>query len=231
MAGDAERGLVALRDERERIILVLSDAFATGDLEIEDFERRLTLAHRTDSIAALEELVRDLKASAAEPTPSAALVPVVSAAVVTVRAEESLFSIMGSVERNGQWTPPRVLRVMSLMGSVKLDYREASLASGTSEVVVTTIMGQVDIIVPPSLAVEMSGSAIMGSFEFTQRVPVTPDPERPTLRVHGISVMGAVVIKTRLPGESGLDAFFRRRRERKAMREGAKGALLPSGKR
>jgi hypothetical protein len=231
MAGEAERGLVALRDERERIILVLSDAFAKGDLEIEDFERRLTLAHRTDSIAALEELVRDLKASTAEPTPSAALVPVVSAAIVPVRAEESLFSIMGSVERNGQWTPPRVLRVMSLMGSVKLDYREASLASGTSEVVVTTIMGQVDIIVPPSLAVEMSGSAIMGSFEFTQRVPVTPDPERPTLRVHGISVMGAVVIKTRLPGESGLDAFFRRRRERKAMREGAKTALLPSGKR
>jgi hypothetical protein len=231
MAGDAERGLVALRDERERIILVLSDAFAKGDLEIEDFERRLTLAHRTDSIAALEELVRDLKASTGEPTPSAALVPVVSAAVVPVRAEESLFSVMGSVERNGQWTPPRVLRVMSLMGSVKLDYREASLASGTSEVVVTTIMGQVDIIVPPSLAVEMSGSAIMGSFEFTQRVPVTPDPERPTLRVHGISGMGAVVIKTRLPGESGLDAFFRRRRERKAMREEAKSALLPSGKR
>ena len=175
--------------------------------------------------------MRDVKPQLAQPAPSAALVPVVAALVVQVRSEESTFCIMGSVERKGQWTPPRLLRVLDIMGSTVLDFREASLASGLTEVVVTTIMGSVDIIVPPSLAVEMHGSAIMGSFEFTQRAPVTPDLERPILRVHGVSVMGAVTIKTRLPGESGLDAFLRRRRERKALREGAKAALLPSKKR
>ena len=51
MAGEGEGATdpVALRDARERIIQQLSDAFARDDCEIEDFERRLTLAHRTET--------------------------------------------------------------------------------------------------------------------------------------------------------------------------------------
>jgi hypothetical protein len=233
MADEDRAGLVALRDARERIIALLSEAFANGDLEMEEFERRITLAHRTDSVAALDELVRDVtpEAASAPPAANALAVPVAAMALAAPRAEESAFAVMGSVERTGHWTPPRVLRVLSLMGSVELDFREAILAPGVSEVIVTTIMGSVDIMVPPSLAVEMNGSAIMGSFEHTQRSPVTPDPDRPILRVHGVSVMGSVAIRTRLPGESGFDAFMRRRRERKALRDAAKAPLLPSGKR
>jgi hypothetical protein len=236
MVEDGRADLVAIREARERIIAKLSEAFANGDLEIEDFERRLTLAHRTDSLAALGDLVRDVtppEEAPLAPLPVAAMVPVaaIAAAIVPTSAEESAFSIMGAVVRTGQWTPPRVLRVLAVMGSVELDFREASLAPGVSEVVVTTIMGSVDITVPPSLAVEMHGSAIMGSFEFAQRTPVMPDPAKPILRVHGVSFMGSVTIRTRLPGESGMDAFLRRRREKKALREGAKAALLPSGKR
>jgi hypothetical protein len=228
--------LAVLRAARDRVIARLSDAFARGELEIEEFERRLTLAHRTDSLDALEALTRDVSAPDAAPlvpvapAPAAAR-PFAPLAVVPPRAEESAFAIMGSVVRSGQWTPPRVLRVAAVMGSVELDYREAALAPGVSELVANAVMGSVDIIVPPSLAVEMQGSAIMGSFEFTQRTPVLADPDCPILRVHGVSFMGSVTIKTRLPGESGLDAFFRRRRERKALREGAKIGLLPSGKR
>ncbi|HEY2511169.1 MAG TPA: LiaF domain-containing protein [Polyangiaceae bacterium] len=227
--------LSTLRAIRERIIAELSDAFARGDLEMEDFDRRLTLAHRTDSPEALEALMRDVRSPAAAPLAPAAAAMVLPApaplALVPAHAEESAFSIMGSVVRSGQWTPPRLLRVLSVMGSIELDFREASLAPGVSELIVNTIMGSVDIIVPPTLAVEMQGSAIMGSFEFAQRTPVAPDPECPILRVHGVSFMGAVTIKTRLPGESGMDAFFRRRREKKALRERAKAGLLPSGRR
>ena len=233
MAGEAPSDVVALRDTRERIIARLSEAFASGALEMDEFERRITLAHRTDSAGMLEDLVKDLAATPLEA--NAALVtasPAVAAlAHVAPSAEESAFSILGSIHRAGAWTPPRVLRVLSVMGQVELDFREAIFASGVSEVIVNTIMGQVDIIVPPMLAVEMHGSTIMGSFEHTQRSPVMADPDRPLLRVHGVAVMGAVTIKTRLPGESGFDAFMRRRRERKALREGARTPLLPSGKR
>ena len=54
MVEDGRTDLAAIREMRERIIAQLSDAFSRGDLEMEDFERRLTLAHRTDSLAALE---------------------------------------------------------------------------------------------------------------------------------------------------------------------------------
>jgi hypothetical protein len=226
--------LASFRDARELAIARLSDAFAKGDLEIEEFERRLTLAHRAESPAALATLLEDLDEAAAGAPPesvSTALTVVVpqAATVSTARDEQWAVSILGSTVRRGAWTPARTQRVLAVMGNVELDYRDASFASGVSEVVVSTIMGSIEITVPPTLAVEMTGTAILGSFEHTERAPLTPDPDRPVLRIHGLSVLGSVTIRTRLPGESGFDAFLRRRRERKALRASAKAGLLPGG--
>ena len=50
MDKDRPTSLVALRDARERTIATLSDAFARDDLDMDDFEQRLGIAHRTDSL-------------------------------------------------------------------------------------------------------------------------------------------------------------------------------------
>ena len=55
---------VALRDARERVIARLSDGFAHDELELEEFEQRLGLAHRSSSLAELSQLTRDLAVSA-----------------------------------------------------------------------------------------------------------------------------------------------------------------------
>lgn len=226
---DAERptSLVTLRDSRERAIARLSDAFAHDHLDLEEFERRLGIAHRTDSIAELTVLTQDLVA-APEVAPSAEPAPGTTRALVPGRQKEqqTLAAIIGGTSRKGHWTPPRRLRVIAVMGGAELDFREAAFAPGVTEVHITAVMGGVQIIVPPQLAVEMEGLAIMGGFEHSERAPVQPDPDRPVLRVSGVAVWGGVHIETRLPGETEEDAHTRRRAHR-ALQKAQRPALPP----
>ena len=218
--------LVTLRDQRERAIARLSDAFAHDHLDLEEFERRLGIAHRTDSIAELAVLTQDLIAA---PDPELSLGPApATRALVPGRQKEqqTLAAIIGGTSRKGHWTPPRRLRVIAVMGGAELDFREAAFAPGVTEVHITAVMGGVQIIVPPKLAVEMEGLAIMGGFEHSERAPVQPDPDRPVLRVSGVAVWGGVHIETRLPGETEEDAHSRRRAHR-ALQKAQRHALPP----
>jgi hypothetical protein len=94
-----------------------------------------------------------------------------------------------------------------------------STPPGPVEVHVLTLMGGVEIIVPPQLAVESDGVAIMGGFDHAGSAPAAADAEATVLRIHGFAVMGGVEIKIRLPGESERDARKRKRAERKQLRE------------
>lgn len=205
--------LVSVRDARERTISLLSELFAANDLELDEFERRVSLVHRAATIAEIDSIVVDLPKPTQPPKPvqQTALVPASS-----VRPSQTVVAVMGGVARSGPWTAPRKLRVIACMGGADLDFREARLGPGLSEVTVFGLMGGVSIIVPPGLAVETNGIAIMGGFEHVDRLPAEPEPDRPVLRIHGFVMMGGVSIETRLIGESGREARRRRKKERKA---------------
>ena len=87
-------------------------------------------------------------------------------------------------------------------------------------------MGGVEIVVPPGLAVQTHGTAIMGGFQEVNRAPVHPDPDAPLLRVHGFAMMGGVDIKMRLPGESDREARRRHRHELRAERRAPTGRSI-----
>jgi hypothetical protein len=203
-------------EARDRVIAVLSDAFASGALDVDEFERRVTVAHRSDAPSELEALLADLPATASTAgalAPIRALVP-----EGQVRQSGVILSIMGGSARGGHWSVPRVLNVVSMMGGTRLDLREARMPAGVVEVRVMAVMGGVEIIVPPHLAVEASGSAIMGGFEHVERAPLQPDPGSSLLRVTGLVMMGGVHIEMRLAGESERDARKRRKKERREQR-------------
>jgi hypothetical protein len=211
--GQAALAVRPTTDVRDRVIAVLSDAFARGTLEVEEFERRVTVAHRSDSVAEIEALLGDLPVPATPTAPAAPARTLVPAS--EVRRSGLALAVMGGTRRIGAWTVPRTLNVVSVMGGSQLDFREARLPAGVVEVRVLSMMGGVEIIVPPQLAVEAEGAAIMGGFEHIERAPMTPDPAAPLLRVTGLAVMGGVHIETRLPGESAREARRRRKRERR----------------
>jgi Domain of unknown function (DUF1707)/Cell wall-active antibiotics response 4TMS YvqF len=209
--------LAAARDARERVIAALQEHFAHDALDVDEFERRVTLAHTSEVAADIDALIADLPtlALAAPPAPQRALVP-----AADVRPSQATFALMSSTRRAGPWTVPRRMSVRGIMSSTVLDFREARFPPGVVDVEIRAVMSSVEIIVPPGLAVETHGSAVMGTFDEVERAPAHPDPEAPLLRVHGLALMSAVEIRMQLPGESGGDAWRRKRRElRDARRE------------
>ena len=61
MQGDNHSAKIALRDERERIIVRLTESFAEDELGLEQFEQRVERAYRCSTVAELDELVADLR--------------------------------------------------------------------------------------------------------------------------------------------------------------------------
>jgi hypothetical protein len=202
-----------VHEERERVIAALQEHFAHDALDVDEFERRVTLAHAAESQGALAALLADLPtlATAPAPAPKAALVP-----AADVRPAQTVRALMSSTVRRGPWVVPRRLRVRATMSSTVLDFRDARMPAGPVDVDIRAFMSSAEIIVPPGLAVETDGGAIMGSFEHVDRAPADPDPDAPLLRIHGMAIMGAVEIKMRLPGEGERDAHRRLKQERRA---------------
>ena len=109
--------------------------------------------------------------------------------------------ILSGVQRQGTWRVPKKLRVVTVMGGIDLDFREAEFAPGVTEVKVTSVMGAVAIIVPPHLQVACGGVGVLGVFEGMDQGAGERDSQAPLLRITGVAVMGALEIATRLPGE------------------------------
>jgi hypothetical protein len=218
--------LVALRDRRHQVITRLSDCFATDVLEVDELERRLDLAHGARTVAELDALVADLAPAPA----TTALVPAAPAAIEDPRRAQAkrVRVIMSHVERRGRWTVPRTLELRVFWGNAELDFRDASLAPGVTTIDVRVLMGNLEIILPPHLAIDVDVSSFMGAVEERHRVPPDDDPARPVLRLTGAVRLGNLEITTRLAGESRGDAHRREKRERKQLRK-AQQRALPAG--
>lgn len=212
-----------LRSRREATVQVLCDEFAKDNLSLEEFERRLDRAHRATALAELDALTADLQApAAATPAPPAVTVPR-PATPGEVGESQTLIAIMGGVERRGQWVPARHTHLFALLGGAGLDFREARLGPGVTEVSVFCLMGGVEIIVPPGLIVDAGGLALMGGFEHVAPERVPADPNAPVLKVNGFVMMGGVEVTEREPGETAREARKRHQSERKQRRRGGGG--------
>ncbi len=219
-----------IQQSREKAVERLMENFANDVLDIEEFERRVDLAHRSATSAELDKLLSDLPSATAnvpmrqtdaslEPRP-VAMVP-----AHDVRDRSLVMACMGGTERKGRWIPARRSNVFTVMGGASLDFREAMMGPGVTEVWVFALMGAVEIIVPPGMPVEVDGFALMGGFNFDSNEPDVRNPDQPLLRVRGMAVMGGVDVVVREIGETSRDARRRRRLEKKLRRR-----LGPGGK-
>ncbi|MFZ5892635.1 MAG: DUF1707 SHOCT-like domain-containing protein [Myxococcota bacterium] len=193
--GEAHPERLALRSAREATIERLSEAFARDVLTLEAFEQRVDQAFACRTTEDFEALVHDLGPARAP----RALARVETAVVAQPTPPENIQSValcvLGNVERRGRFSLPRVGRAVSVLGNVELDLRDVSFPLGVTELRVNAVLGNIEIIVPPNLAVETEGSGILGSFASLARTPLEPSGE-PVLRVRGSAVFGNVEIRT-----------------------------------
>ena len=104
-----------------------------------------------------------------------------------------VISILGGGSRRGPWSPPARVVVLQVLGGATVDFREADLLDGVTNVYVFSLLGGVKIVVPPGLEVQVDGVGVLGGFAHRGRTP--GDPDGPVLRVRGVSVLGGVSVR------------------------------------
>lgn len=230
MSQDSDGGRPPLNHSRQVTIDALMEHFANDVMDVDEFERRIDVAHAATTSEELKELLRDLPGSGDLPAVSGegrsapATRPEYTVSSAAHRKDsEFVVAVMGGSSRRGRWTPARKNNAVAIMGGAELDFREAVLAPGITEVQVFTMWGGVEIIVPPGINVESHGIALLGGFEHVGDSVPPADPSAPTLRITGFALMAGVDISVRHPGESARDARRRRRLERRQQRRRLRG--------
>ena len=203
---------------REQVVEVLMEHFSRNVMDMDEFEGLLDSVNRCSTTSELRELLSKLppleSLKSATDLMSAPGGPPVVVDADRVRPRGFLLSVLSGTTRAGRWIPARKSFALGVLGGISLDFREAVLGAGVTGVNVLAVLGGVEIIVPPEMAVEVDGMAVLGGFEYQTNAPPRTDPNPPILRVRGLAVLAGVNVEVRLPGETSRDAKKRRRLER-----------------
>jgi cell wall-active antibiotic response 4TMS protein YvqF len=113
-----------------------------------------------------------------------------------------IVAILGDSRKEGRWVVPRHVRALSILGSAKVDLRDAILQFRETVIEAQAVLADIQIIVPPDVRVECDGDALLGSFTINERkrrgAGTAPLPaDAPVVRVSGSAYLASVTIKVR----------------------------------
>jgi hypothetical protein len=185
-----------LNQVREFVIDQLKSNYAHDNLTEGDFETRLEKANAAFSKQVLLELVEDLPRL--EEGSGTDVAPTRGGVLINrgpVRETDNMVAVLGGTTRKGLWKPARSTRILTVLGGTDLDYTEAEMPAGVTQVEVFCLLGGTDIKVPPGVRVEVDVVGILGGVDNKADTPV--DPAAPTLRIRGFTLLGGVDIKTK----------------------------------
>ena len=190
-------------EDRHGVAEVLRHAAGEGRIDFDELDERLEAAYSAKTYADLVPITADL------PTHPTAQ-PNLASAVRTPSSLEpassytSSVAVMSETKRQGVWLVPEQHTAFSMMGSVRLDLREAQFASRDVTINASAIMGDVTIVVNAHTHVIVDGIGMMGDFsESRPKVAAELTPDSQVVRVKGFALMAGVSVQRRaMPGES-----------------------------
>jgi len=175
--------------DRDQAASVLNEAMAEGRLTADEHSERLDAVYAAKTHADIVPLLDDL------PGHRTALARVPERAVVPAGPVTRIRAILSGTSRKGAWQVEPVTDIVTVLGGVELDFREAVLPSREVSLKLTCVLGGVEIIVPPEMRVIDSGSDILGGREITGDSAESVRPDAPVLRITGTCVLGGIEVK------------------------------------
>ncbi|MEU0481691.1 DUF1707 domain-containing protein [Streptosporangium sp. NPDC006013] len=175
--------------EREAAVEWLRVASVEGRLTLGELTERTEAAYTALTQAELAVLTADLPGG--HPAPAPAYPP--AEAERGGAARRWFVAVMGSSKRRGTWRIDKPLGAVAVMGDVVLDLRQAEVRTGVVDIMATAVMGDVKIIVPDGVDVELDGIAIMGDKK-VQVIEAPPGTNVPIVRVKAYVLMGDIKV-------------------------------------
>ena len=159
------------------MITLLSEAAADGRLTMSEHAERSEAALAARTLGDLTRLTADLTVPSGQP--------------IRLYPKRTVTAAFARERREGRWVVPDVLPVTAFFGNVVLDLRDAVFQSKRVTVYATAVAGQIRLIVPAGVAVEMDGRSFLGVRSVRDRAPAAA-PAGVVLDVRTLTVGGAV---------------------------------------
>jgi hypothetical protein len=134
--------------DRDLVITLLSEAAGDGRLTLSEHAERSERALAARTLGELVRLTSDLTLPSGQP--------------IQLYPRRSVTALFARERRQGRWVVPSAFPVTAFFGDVVLDLRDAILQSQRVTIYATAIAGQIRLIVPAGIAVEMAGRSVLG---------------------------------------------------------------------
>jgi hypothetical protein len=187
------RGLRASDADRDSAASVINNALAEGRLTAEEHSDRLDAIYAAKTQADLVPLLEDLPATGTGPAPA----PSQAGQQARTKRRNHIIAIFSGASRKGSWHAEPVMNVVAVFGGIELDFREAILPGQEIVLHATSVLGGVEVTVPPEMRVIDNGFAILGGREIAGDSAESADPNAPLLRIDGACVLGGVEVRRR----------------------------------
>jgi Domain of unknown function (DUF1707)/Cell wall-active antibiotics response 4TMS YvqF len=170
--------------DRELVIGLLSDAAADGRLSMPEHAERSERALAARTLGELTPLTADLALPSRQP--------------IRVDPRHSVTAAFARERRDGRWVVPERLPVTAFFGNVVLDLRDAVLQKQRIRIDATAVAGQIRLIVPAGIAVELAGQSFLGARSVRGRTMAAAPagPDGAVIEVRTMTLCGAVKVVT-----------------------------------
>jgi len=188
---DAASGPPAVRAsdaDRETVVARLQEAVGEGRIDLDEFGQRADAAYAAVSRAELDLLVADLPADAPPPVE-----------IVGQRPQEEVTSVFGDISLAVASAPPK--RAGTVFGDVRIDLRGLRTHVDRIDLYVSTVFGDIDVIVAEGVDAELHGRTVLGDRK-VQLAPVQRLAGTPLVVVHAKAIFGDLKLRSLAPGDS-----------------------------
>lgn len=169
--------------DRDAAVERLGRAAAEGRLTLEELSTRAAEVYQATTRGELAAVTSDLP----EPQHDTSVAP--------KRARRWIVSVFGDATLVGAWRAPAAVRPVSVFGDVELDLSRATLTEGRIEITPVTPFGDIDVLVPPGVEVDVSGFTLFGSKKIRIAEPAGPG-SAPLVRIRAFSLFGSIKIRS-----------------------------------
>jgi Domain of unknown function (DUF1707)/Cell wall-active antibiotics response 4TMS YvqF len=169
--------------EREAAVERLRSASVEGRLNLEELTSRTESAYSAQTRGELARVTADL------PEPSG------TRSEVQLARSQRIVSVFANVARSGWWRAEGTVSPMSLFGDIELDLRQAVVPSGEVEIKAVAPFGDIEVIVPDGISVELTGLSVFGRKKVDVRRSASIE-SAPVVRVRAVTVFGSVLVRS-----------------------------------
>ncbi|WP_188197695.1 DUF1707 SHOCT-like domain-containing protein [Nonomuraea sp. SYSU D8015] len=173
--GPGHRPPLISEDDRETAVRRLQEAYTEGHLSHEELDERLHQVLTAETHSELVSALASLPEEGAGPT-------------------STIAAVSGRIRRRGVWRVPRILKVESALGRVRLDLSRAVIEHPVVDIELHLGTGGAEITVPRDAIVDVEGLRA-GWKEPLYKAPRRSRPGGPRIRISGTMGLGRLKIR------------------------------------